>query len=132
MYGLMSNVRILLVTRTFIVFRTMGLPIAKAHPAKVMLTIEALHMITSTVLFDANVTLRTVLRVCTDVVGRFAVVGAFGEPLTDDLAIGWRVIVSPTAETEGSQTHLAGCFLRANIRTANDYLNTKRNKLLRF
>lgn len=78
MYGFVGNVGIFLVARTFVIFRSMGLPISKAHPAKVVLTVEALHMITATVLFDANVTLGTVLRMGTDVVGRFTIVGTFG------------------------------------------------------
>lgn len=78
MHGFVGNVRIFLVPRTFVVLRPMRLPIAKAHPAEVVFAVKALHMITAAVLFDANVTLGTVLRVSTDVVGRFAVVGTFG------------------------------------------------------
>lgn len=122
MHGFVGNVRIFLIPRTFVVLRPVRLPIAEAHPAEVVLAVEALHVVTAAVLFDANVTLRAVLRVGTDVVGRFAVVGAFGQPLADDLAIGWSMIVGTTAEAKRTRTHLAGGFLRADVRAADDYL----------
>lgn len=39
----------------------MGAPIPEAHPAELVLAVEALHVVAPPVLFDANVTLGAVL-----------------------------------------------------------------------
>jgi len=59
MNALVRDVRILLVTRAFVILATMCFPISKAHPAKVMLTIVTLHMIAATILFYADMTFWT-------------------------------------------------------------------------
>lgn len=87
-----------------------------------MLTVKALHVIATAVLFDANVTLGTVLRMGTNIIGRFTIVGTFGKPFPDYMTICWRVIVRPTAKTECRRTNLTGSFLWTDVRTANDYL----------
>lgn len=73
----MGDIRIFFIPRAFVVLRTMCLPISEAHPAKVVLAVEALHVITATVLLDADVTLGTILRVSAYVIGRFAIVRTF-------------------------------------------------------
>lgn len=121
-HRLVGNVRVFLVPRALVILGTVRLPVPQAHPAKVVLAVEALHVIAAAVLLDADVTLGTVLGVGADVVGRFAVVGALCEPLADDLAIGGRVIVHPAPEAERRRAHLARRLLRADVRAADDDL----------
>lgn len=118
----MRNVRVFLVPRALVVLGTVRLPVPQAHPAKVVLTVEALHVVAAAVLLDADVTLWTVLGVGADVVGRFAVVGALCQPLADDLAIGGRVVVHSAPEAERRRAHLARRLLRADVRAADDDL----------
>ena len=54
-----GHIWILLVARTPVVFGSVRLPIAQAHPAKVVLATVALHMITAAVLLYANLALGT-------------------------------------------------------------------------
>ena len=122
MHRLVGNVWVFLVPRALVILGTVRLPVAEAHPAKVVLAVEALHVIAAAVLFDADVTLGTVLGVGADVVRSFAVVRTFREPLADDLAIGWRVVVRSTPEAKRRRAHLAGGLLRANVRAADDDL----------
>lgn len=65
-----------------------------------MFATEALHMIAAAILLDANMAFRAILCVCANVVGRFTVVGTFGQPLFDDLTFGGRVIIVAAFETE--------------------------------
>lgn len=51
-----GNIRILLVARAFIIFGTMSFPVSQAHPTEIMLTVAALHVITTTVFFDTDMT----------------------------------------------------------------------------
>ena len=55
---LICNVRVFLIPGTLIILRPMIFPISETHPAEVMFTIVALHMIASTILLDADVTFR--------------------------------------------------------------------------
>ena len=56
MRRLVSDVGVFLVPRTFVIFGAMGLPMPQTHPAKVVLAVITLHMVTTTVLLDANIT----------------------------------------------------------------------------
>lgn len=96
MHRLVRYVWILFIPGTFVVFGAVRFPVAQAHPAEVVLTAKALHMITAAVLFDAYVTFGAILCMGTYVIGRFAIVGAFGQPLLDHLAVGRRMIVHAT------------------------------------
>lgn len=80
MYGFILNVGILLVPRTFVILGTVRLPVAQTHPTKIMFTIKALHVIAAAIFLNTNMTFRTVFGICTDVIGRFAVVSTFGQP----------------------------------------------------
>lgn len=94
----------------------MRLPVPQAHPTKVVLAIEALHVIATSVLLDAYVTLGAVFGVCAYIVGRLAVVGTLGQPLLDDLAVGRRMIVHAALETESRVTDLADGTLGRDLR----------------
>lgn len=110
-----GNIGIVLVAGAFIIFGAVRLPIAQAHPAEVVLTIEALHMIAAAVLLDAYVTLGAVFGVCAYIVGRFAVVGALGQPFPDDLAVSGRMVVHAALETEARMTDLADGTLSGDL-----------------
>lgn len=127
MHGLVRNIWIFLVARTLVVLGTVSLPVTETHPAKVVLAVEALHMIAAPVLLDADVTLGTVLRVRTDVVRRLAIVRTLGQPLADDLTVRWRMIVGTAPEAEARFAHLAGRLLRANVLAADNDLWGGRN-----
>ena len=58
----------------------MSPPVTKTHPAEVVLTVEALHVVAASVLLNADVTLGAVLGVSRDVVGSLAVVSALRQP----------------------------------------------------
>ena len=58
----------------------MSPPVTKTHPAEVVLTVEALHVVAASVLLNADVTLGAVLGVSRDVVGSLAVVSALCQP----------------------------------------------------
>lgn len=58
---LMGNVWVLLVAGTLVILRAVSLPAAKTHPAEVMLTVAALHVVTATILLYADVTLGTLV-----------------------------------------------------------------------
>jgi hypothetical protein len=96
-------------------------PVTQAHPAKVVLAPVALHMIAATILLYTNLALGTNLKhksmlttanamatkatdfgMSTNVVGRFAIIGTFGQPLPDRVAISGRMIVAPASETTES------------------------------
>lgn len=78
----------------------MTFPVTQTHPTKIMFTIVTLHMITTAILFNANVTIGTVFCVSTYVIGRFAVVRTFGEPTLNHLAVGRCMIVSAAFKTK--------------------------------
>ena len=61
--GFVSDVGILFVARTAVIFRTVSLPVSQAHPTKVVLTSIALHVIASAILFDAYLALWTHLTI---------------------------------------------------------------------
>lgn len=56
---LVRDVWIFFVTRTLVILTTMCFPIPKAHPAEVVLTIVALHVIAATILLYADMTFWT-------------------------------------------------------------------------
>ena len=57
-----GNVGVLFVSGTFVILRAVGLPIAQAHPAKIVFTAVTLHMVTAAILLDANITFRALQR----------------------------------------------------------------------
>lgn len=122
MHRFVCNVRILLVPRAFVIFGAVQFPIAQAHPAEIVFAAEALHVIAAAVLFDAYMAFGAVLCVRTDIVGRFAVVCAFRQPLFDYLAIGGRMIVVAAFEAKRRFACPADCLLRANVLAPNDDL----------
>lgn len=117
-----GNVRILFVARTLVVLGAVRLPVADAHPAEIVLTVEALHVIAAAVLLDADVAFRAVFGVRTDVVGRFAVVGALGQPTFDHLAVGRCMVVGAAFETERRVARRANGLLRCDVARLNDDL----------
>lgn len=74
MHRFVCNIWVLFVSRALVIFGAVTLPIAQAHPAEIVFTTKALHVIAATILLDANVTLWTIFCVSTNVVGRLAVV----------------------------------------------------------
>ena len=92
-----SDVRVFLVYRTLVILGTVSLPVPKTHPTKIMLAFIALHVIATAVLLDAYVASWAVLRVSTNVVRRLTIVGALRQPLLDDLAFSWRMIIHATS-----------------------------------
>ena len=58
-------------------------PVSKTHPAEVVFTVEALHVVAAAVLLDADVALGAVLGVGGDVVGSFTVVSTLGQPASE-------------------------------------------------
>lgn len=79
-------------------------------------------MIAAAVLFDAYVTLGTVFCVGANVVGRFAVVGALGQPLFDDFAAGGRMVLHAAHETEHRFARITCHLFRAQLLAADDHL----------
>ena len=65
----------------------MGPPVPEAHPAEVMLTVVALHVVAATVLLDTNITLGAVLGVGRDIVCCLRIISTFGQPAPDSLAV---------------------------------------------
>lgn len=121
-HRLVGDIRVLLVARALVVLAAVRLPVAHAHPAEVVLAVEALHVIAAAVLLDANVTLWTVLGVRTDVVGRLAVVRALGQPAPDHPAIGRRMIVGAALVAERRVTCAARRLLGRGVRGLYDRL----------
>ena len=66
----------------------MSPPVAETHPAEVVFAVEALHVVTASVLLNADIALGTVLGVGRDVVRSLAVVRTLGQPPLDGLAVG--------------------------------------------
>lgn len=125
--GLIGNVRILFVARALVVFRSVALPVPKTHPAKVVFAVVALHMVTSSILLNANMTLWTlkeehlihhystinpnfsptahrklntyIFSMSTNIIGSFTVICTFGEPAFYRFTVCGRMIVDPTFET---------------------------------
>ena len=114
----------------------MGLPIAQAHPAEIVFAIEALHVIASTVLLNANVAFGAVFGVGTNIVGRFAVVRTFGQPFLDDLAVCGRMIVHAAFKTKCCMAGSAGGTFRADFASSHQMLaigtGTKTQFRMRF
>lgn len=100
MYRFMGDVWILPISRALVVFGTVRLPIAQAHPAEVVLARVALHVVAATVLLDANVALGTVFGVGAYVVCRLAVVRTFRQPLLDHVAVSRSVVFHAAPEGE--------------------------------
>ena len=61
----------------------MSSPVSQTHPAEVVFTVEALHVVAAAVLLDADVALGAVLGVGGDVVGSFTVVSTLGQPASE-------------------------------------------------
>ena len=59
---LIRNVRILLVTRATVVLGAMSLPVAKTHPAEIVLAAIALHMVAASIFLYTNLALGTHLK----------------------------------------------------------------------
>jgi hypothetical protein len=78
----------------------MRLPIAQAHPTKVVFTIITLHMIATAILLDTNVAFGTIFCVRRNIVGRFAIVRALGQPFLYHMTVGGGVVVGATAEAK--------------------------------
>jgi hypothetical protein len=97
-------------------------PITQAHPTEVVFTIKTLHMIAAAILFDANMTFRTVFCVCTNVIGGFTVVSTFGEPFFYHMAFGGCVIVGATTKAEGRFAIIAHRTFWCIVLAAYDYL----------
>lgn len=85
-----------------------------------MFTIETLHVIAATVFLNANVTLRAVFGVGTNVIGRFTVVRTFGQPTFDDLTIGGGMIVGAAFKTKCRMAFGANDFFRGKIFALNN------------
>ena len=88
------------VPRALVVFRPVSPPVAETHPAEVVLTVEALHVVAASVLLDADVALGAVLGMSGDVVGSLAVVSTLGQPSPDCLAVRGGVVGVGALEAE--------------------------------
>ena len=55
----MGNVWVLLVAGALVILRAVSLPAAQTHPAEVMLTVAALHVVTAAILLYTDVALGT-------------------------------------------------------------------------
>ena len=62
-------------------------PVPQTHPAEVVLAVVALHVVTTSILLDTNITLGTVLGVRRYVVRCLRVVCTFREPSSDSFTI---------------------------------------------
>lgn len=62
MLAIISQIRILLVATALVVLRSMGFPIAQAHPAEIMSTCTTLHVIAATIFLNAYLALGAVLQ----------------------------------------------------------------------
>lgn len=93
----MSNIGIVLVPRALIVFGPMLLPVAEAHPTEIVLTVVALHVITTAILLDDDVALGAVFRVRRNVIRRFAIIRALCQPFLDHQAVCWCMIIHSTS-----------------------------------
>lgn len=121
---LMRDVRIFLVTRTFIILTTVCFPISKAHPAEVVFTIITLHVVASTILLYADMTFWTLQKdftmhpfsrcmfalqamrdthifgMSTNVIRRLGIIRAFCQPFLNCTAIGRCMVIHTTSEAE--------------------------------
>ena len=79
--------RCLFLPGTLVVLRPVSSPVTQAHPTEVMLAVVALHVITTTVLLDTNITLGAVLGVGRDVVRCLGVVSTLRQPPANSLAV---------------------------------------------
>ena len=61
----------------------MSSPVSQTHPAEVVFTVKALHVVAAAVLLDADVALGAVLGVGGDVVGSFTVISTLGQPASE-------------------------------------------------
>lgn len=68
-------------------------------------------MITSTILFDTDMTFWAVFRIHRNVVRRLTVIRTFGQPFLDDLTIGRCMIVQPAFEAHRRRTLIAFHFV---------------------
>jgi hypothetical protein len=127
-------------------------PVTQAHPAKVVLAPVALHMIAATILLYTNLALGTNLKhksttlttlnviattatdfgMSTNVVGRFAIIGTFGQPLPDRVAISGRMIVAPASETTESDITEKENYLYFSRDTANDVRFVPKSRFARM
>jgi len=96
----MRNVWILLVSRTFVILRSVRFPVSKTHPAKVVLTVVTLHMIAAAVFLNADVTPWAVFGVRRNVVCSFTVIRTLCEPAFNGFAVSGRMILAATLEAE--------------------------------
>ena len=78
----------------------MSSPVSQTHPAEVVFTVEALHVVAAAVLLDADVALGAVLGMSGDVVGSLAVVSTLGQPSPDCLAVRGGVVGVGALEAE--------------------------------
>ena len=62
MGAFVGNVGVFLVAGALVVLGSVSLPVPQAHPAEVVLAVEALHVIASPVFLYADVTARTLNR----------------------------------------------------------------------
>lgn len=99
----------------------MRLPVTQTHPTKVVFAMKALHVITSAILLNANVTLGTIFRVCRNVIGRFTVIRTLGQPFFDHGAIGGRMIIRAASKTKRGIALITYRLLGLQVRTANDH-----------
>lgn len=115
---LICNIWVFLVPGTLVVLRPVSSPVTQAHPTEVMLAVVALHVITTTVLLDTNITLGAVPGVGRDVVRCLGVVSTLRQPPANSLAVRWSVVTVSALEAESGLAGRAhavlgdrlGCF----------------------
>ena len=137
MWRLIGYIGILLVAWTTIIFWSVSLPITQTHPAKIVFAAITLHVVTSSIFFNANLALRTNLVIkklifnisfpfkmfvesecypyfsmSRDVVGRFAIICTFGQPMSNRFTIGWCMVFTSTSKTKNK--------LISNLKQEND------------
>mmetsp|Transcript_10394 Transcript_10394/g.12173 ORF Transcript_10394/g.12173 Transcript_10394/m.12173 type:complete len:215 (+) Transcript_10394:756-1400(+) len=92
----------------------MSLPRAQTHPAEVMFTLPACHVVATAILFNSRVALWAVLRVHGEPVEGFAIVCTLLKPSLHRLAVGRRVHLLAAFNAE-AMSLLAGDELRARV-----------------
>jgi len=82
-------------------------------------------MIAATILLYTNLALGANFGMSTNVVGRFAIIGTFGQPLPDRVAISGRMIVAPASETKSRFARMTDDTLGLVFFGPNDHVTVR-------
>lgn len=121
-HRLVCYIRILLVAGALVVLGAVILPVTQTHPAEIVFTVVALHMIAAAILLDADIAFGAIFSVCAYIISSLAVVSAFSQPLPYYLAIGRGVVVGATFKAKRRIACFAGGFFGRQVSSAYDNL----------